>query len=76
MTGLLDDVLLDELLRTVTCLGLHQVAEVVGREVQRIGEVAHGGYSLTGSEAMGEIVIEQGSEALHEYPLVSAHQGT
>ena len=47
VTGLSDEVLLDELLRTVARLGFHEVAEVVGREVQRVGEVAHGRHSLT-----------------------------
>ena len=33
VTGLGDDILLDELLRTAARLGFHKVAEVVGREV-------------------------------------------
>ena len=66
VTGLGEEVLLDELLRTVARLGFHEVAEVVGREVQRIGKVAHGGHSLTGGETLGEIVVEQDVETLHE----------
>ena len=66
VTGLSDEVLLDELLGTIARLGFHEVAEVVGREVQRIGKVAHGGHSLSGGEALGEIVIEQNVEALHQ----------
>ena len=47
VAGLSDEVLLDELLRTIARLGFYEVAEVVGREVQRVCEVAHGGHSLT-----------------------------
>ena len=47
VAGLSDELLLDELLRTSACLGFYEVAEVVGREVQRVCEVAHGGHSLT-----------------------------
>ena len=66
MAGLSDEVLLDELLRTIARLGFYEVAEVVGREVQRIGEVAHSGHSLTGSEALGKIVVEQDGESLNQ----------
>ena len=66
VTGLGDEVLLDELLRTISCLGFHEIAEVVGREVQRIGEIAHGRHSLTGGEALGEIVVEHCGKALHQ----------